>query len=182
MKEKGSIYMNPTNKQQLFIVTGASGVGKSAACEVLFQKEQDYIVLESDILWDSRFDGDPDGGYREFRELWMTMCANISQIGKPCVLCGCAEPRHFELRDARHYFADIHYLSVVCREEVMRYRMKELRGINDENWINGSVFFNNWLIENADKTEPHMTLVDNSDLSITECAEKIHEWIAERMR
>jgi hypothetical protein len=173
--------MNPTNKQPLFIVSGASGVGKSAACEVLFQKEKDYIMLESDILWDSRFDGDPDDGYRAYRELWMTMCANISQIGKPCVLCGCGEPRHFEVCDARRYFTDIHYLAIVCNEDVLRQRMENMRGISDENWMDSSVFFNNWIIENADKTEPTMTLVDNSALSIEECAEQIHAWIMARM-
>ena len=38
--------MLPTNKQPLFIISGASGVGKSTLCEQLFQKEKDYIVPE----------------------------------------------------------------------------------------------------------------------------------------
>jgi hypothetical protein len=59
--------------------------------------------------------------------------------------------------------------------------MENMRGISDENWMDSSVFFNNWIIENADKTEPAMTLVDNTTLSIEECAEKIHAWIMERM-
>ena len=45
--------MNPTKNQPLFIITGASGVGKSTACEILFQNEKDYIVLESDIIWNN---------------------------------------------------------------------------------------------------------------------------------
>lgn len=32
--------MNPTKKQQLFIITGASCVGKSTLCEQLFLKEK----------------------------------------------------------------------------------------------------------------------------------------------
>ena len=43
--------MTPTKKLPLFIVAGANGVGKSSACEVLFKREADFIVLESDILW-----------------------------------------------------------------------------------------------------------------------------------
>ena len=35
--------MKPTNKQPLFIVTGASGVGKSALCEQLFLREKEYM-------------------------------------------------------------------------------------------------------------------------------------------
>lgn len=49
--KKGGKTMKPDKKFPLFIVTGASGVGKSTMCEILFKKETDYIVLESDILW-----------------------------------------------------------------------------------------------------------------------------------
>lgn len=47
--------MIPTRKNKLFIISGASCVGKSTACEVLFKKEKDYIVMESDLLWDERY-------------------------------------------------------------------------------------------------------------------------------
>ncbi|MDR2505854.1 MAG: AAA family ATPase [Oscillospiraceae bacterium] len=172
--------MIPTKKQPLFIVSGASGVGKSCACEVLFQRETDYVVLESDILWNNIFDGDPDDGYRAYRELWLTMCANISQIGKPCVLCGCGEPRHFEVCGARKYFTDIYYLAIVCSDDVMERRMREGRGINDKNRIASSLHFNRWLQENGEKTEPSMTLLDNSDLTPEETAQQIEKWIIEK--
>jgi hypothetical protein len=164
--------MNPTNKQQLFIITGANGVGKSSACEVLFQKEKDYIIRGSDVFWKAPFYANVTG--REFSELRMTACAHISQVGMPCVWYGCTEPSHSEECNARRYFTDVHYLAIVCRDEVLLNRMKQLPGINDE--VN-SLFFNKYLIKNANKTKPHMTLLDNSDLSIKECAEKIHEWI-----
>ena len=43
--------MKPTKKQPLFIVTGASCVGKSTLCNKLFINEKEYIVMESDLLW-----------------------------------------------------------------------------------------------------------------------------------
>jgi len=173
--------MTPTKKQPLFIVTGASGVGKSSACEVLFRQEKDYIVLESDILWNDVYNGDPDDGYRAYREVWLNMCANISQIGKPCVLCGCGEPRHFEVCDARKYFTAIHYVAVVCRDDVLERRMREGRGISDESWIQGSQSFNQWLWGNSDQTDPPMQLIDGSDLTPEETAAQIDNWIMERM-
>ena len=174
--------MTPTNKQPLFIVTGASGVGKSSACDALFQRETEYLMLESDILWNPVYDGPPDEGYRAYREVWLNMCANISQIGKPCVLCGCAEPRHFEACDARKFFTEIYYAAVVCNDDDLERRMREGRGITDENWINGSKSFNRWLWENADKTAPKMALIDGSDIGIVETAAKIDRWIMKRMR
>lgn len=53
--KKGGKPMKPDKKFPLFIVSGASGVGKSTMCEILFKKETDYIVLESDILWQEVF-------------------------------------------------------------------------------------------------------------------------------
>jgi len=173
--------MTPTVKQPLFIVTGASGVGKSSACEVLFKQEKDYIVLESDILWNPVYDGPPDDGYRAYREVWLNMCANVSQIGKPCVLCGCCEPRHFEVCDARKFFTVLHYAAVVCRNDILEHRMRVGRGIADDNWIHGSQFFNQWLIENAEQTEPPMTLVDSSDLTPEKAAIQLDRWIRERI-
>lgn len=40
-----------TKKQPLFIVIGASRVGKSTLCNELFINEKEYIVMESDLLW-----------------------------------------------------------------------------------------------------------------------------------
>lgn len=55
--------MEPTRKEKLFIITGASGVGKSTASEILFQKEKDYIVMESDLLWSDHYNS-PEDNYR----------------------------------------------------------------------------------------------------------------------
>jgi len=40
-----------TSKQPLFIITGASCVCKSIICNELFAKGKNYIVMESDLLW-----------------------------------------------------------------------------------------------------------------------------------
>ncbi|MBO5256203.1 MAG: AAA family ATPase, partial [Clostridia bacterium] len=108
--------MTPTNKQPLFIVTGASGVGKSTTCEELFKNEagKPYLVLESDLLWDEDLYDTPEDNYRAFRSIWMHICANVSQCGKPVVLCGCALPEQFESLPEREFFTEIHYLAVVC--------------------------------------------------------------------
>ena len=47
---KGGMGMTPTKKLPLFLVSGASCVGKTSLCEELFRSETDYIVLESDLI------------------------------------------------------------------------------------------------------------------------------------
>lgn len=172
--------VNPTKKLPLFIVSGASCAGKSTACRVLFQKEVDYIVLESDLLWNKIYDT-PEDNYREYRSRWMNVCANISQIGKPVVLCGCGVPDSFESVPERQLFTTVHYLAIVSESEVFEKRMREGRNVDDGNWIKSSLDFNEWLKKNADKTTPKMKLVDNTNLTPEETAEQIDIWIRERL-
>jgi adenylate kinase len=169
-------YSQEMKRMPLFIITGASGVGKTTISAQLFQKEKDYMVMESDILWDDSFNV-PENNYREYRELWLRMCKNISQIGKPVVLCGCAVPEQFENCLERRYFSEIHYIAIVCAEDILYKRLTEYRGYEDQGYIKVSVDFNAWLKENADKTQPGIQLLDNSNLTVDEAAEIVEEWI-----
>lgn len=172
--------MTPTKKQPLFLVTGASCAGKSTACEELFRTEKDCIVLESDLLWNPIFDT-PEDGYRAYRRLWMRLCANIAQIGKPVVLCGCAVPEHFDKQPERTLFTDIHFLAVVCSDACLEERMRVGRGVTDENWVKSSLDFNRWLKENAAKTSPPVTLLDTTERTPADAARDILRWITERL-
>lgn len=168
--------MIPTKKLPLFVVSGASCAGKSTACNILFQAEQDYIVMESDLLWNDLFNT-PEDNYYEYRRLWSRVAANISQIGKPVVLCGCGIPEQFENIPERELFTEIHYAAVVSDNKIFENRMREGRNVTDENWIKSSLSFNTWLKENATTTKPSMTLIDNSNLTPNQTAEQIDIWI-----
>lgn len=168
--------MEPTRKNKLFIITGASCIGKSTVCEILFKNEKDYIIMESDLLWSDVYNT-PENNYKAYRELWMRVCSNISQIGMPVVLCGCATPEQFEVCYARKYFSEIIYIAIVAEKEVLIKRMKYGRNVTDENWIKSSEQFNEWLKNNATKTTPNIILVDNTHMSLEETAKKIDEII-----
>lgn len=172
--------MNPTKKLPLFIVSGASCAGKSTACSLLFQKEEDYIVMESDLLWNEMYNT-PEDNYRQYRSMWMRVSANIAQIGKPVVLCGCGTPEQFENLPERELFTTIHYLAVVSDSDVFEKRMREGRKVTDEGWIKSSLHFNEWLKKNADKTKPNITLVDNSKITPEETSQQIDAWIRKNL-
>lgn len=170
--------MIPSNKQPLFIITGASGAGKSTTCELLFQNETEYIVMESDLLWHDMYNT-PEDNYRKYRELWLRVCANISQIGKPVILCGCVTPEQFNVCNEKVLFTGIYYLAIVCDDEVLQRRMTEGRKINDTNWIQSSMDFNCWLKNNA--AENNINLLDTSRLLPEQAAAETNKWIMERM-
>jgi adenylate kinase family enzyme len=163
----------------LFILTGASGVGKSTVSLDLAAKIKDVVVMESDILWREQFD-QPETNYREYREIWLRLCKNISQAGKPVVLCGTGEPTQFEECLQRRYFSELHYMALVCDDQILVSRLcnrPTWRTKIEDRVIKEQVAFNRWLLNSAPHTKPPMSLLDTSELTIDETVEKVERWI-----
>jgi len=170
-------YQHKFVRLPLFVLTGASGVGKTATCLALAAKTTNFVVMESDILWRKEFN-QADTGYRDYRETWLRVCKNISQAGKPVILCGAGIPAQFEECVERRYFSDIHYLALVCDDEVLASRLRNRpawRGASAE-YIDTHVEFNRWLKANAQSTQPPMTLLDTSKIAVSETVEQVEQW------
>lgn len=167
----------------LFVITGASGVGKTTVCLHLAQRTRECIFMESDILWMPAFN-QPEDDYRVYRNMWLRVAKNIHQAGRSVVLCGSATPQQFEACVERRYLADIHYLALVCDEGEMVQRLEarpSWRGSASAEFIERMVAFNGWLRDHAASTAPPMTLLDTTDLSIAAAAEQALDWIRARL-
>ena len=176
-------YQHKFIRLPLFVLTGASGVGKTTTCLALAAWTMDFVVMESDILWRDEFNK-PDTGYSDYRETWLRVCKNISQAGKPVILCGAGIPSQFEQCVERRYFSDIHYLALVCEDEVLASRLRSRpawRGASAE-YIDRHVEFNRWLTANATSTLPPMSVIDTSRIIVTECAERVEQWASQYTR
>lgn len=163
----------------LFILTGASGVGKSTVCRELAARMKDVVVMESDILWREEFDK-PETNYSDYRETWLRICKNISQAGRPVVLCGVGVPTQFEQCLERRYFSALHYLALICDDQILAARLGKRptwRGYFNDEQIEEQVVFNRWLVNNAQITEPPMTLLDTSEIGVEETVAKVDRWI-----
>lgn len=167
----------------LFLVSGASGSGKSAVCLELGSKLKDVVVLEGDVLWRKEFDK-PEDDYREFWDVWLRLCVDISQSGRPVVLFASARPAQLEERPARRYFSEIHYLALVCDDEALVERLHgrpKLRDSSKEENIEKHVKWNRWLRENALSTNPPMAVVNTSGVSVQDAANQVAEWVCDRI-
>ncbi len=166
-------------KYPLFILFGASGSGKSTIIKQLIGKQSLVIALDGDLLWRKEFNT-PENGYREFRDLWLKVCRNISQGGKPVLLSQCGEPVNFESSMERQHFSKIHYLALVCDNNELRKRLIQRpakRGCGGEEYIREHQIYNAWLKENITKTSPNMDLIDTTSLSIEDVVSKVMEWL-----
>jgi len=165
----------------LFLVGGASGVGKSAVCRFLLGKTPDIILLEGDLLWREEFVR-PDVQYRDFFETWLRLCKSISLSGHSVVLfcAGAAVPENIESCVERRYFSKVHYLALICEEYELERRLMarpDWRGSADREFLEKQKQFNQWLIENARMTKSQIDLVNTTRQSVEETADEVLAWI-----
>lgn len=173
----GSAY--PFLRLPLFVVSGASGTGKTAALLALAQRDRACVHLESDILWRSEFNR-PDADYRDYRNMWLRVCKNIGQAGRPVVLYGSVTPDQFEACPERRYIGPIHTLALVCDSDVLAERLHSRpawRGTSSADFIESMQRFNAWFQQNAASCQPAISLFDTTKASLEESCTALLGWI-----
>ncbi len=166
----------------LFVVTGASGAGKTDACRLLTHTLPACVVLESDILWGA-IDTSGDDRFERYWDAWLRLIVNIHQAGKPVVLCGTAVPSLLDSRPAQAYLAGTHYLALTCDDMELERRLRARpvwRGCDDA-FIAGQVTFNQWFRSGIDLDQPPITLLDTTRITVEESAEVVRCWVRDRL-
>ena len=165
-------HVAPFVRRPVFFLSGASGVGKSTAAHVLFEKHTEYMTMECDILWGPHFNT-PEDDYAAFRDTWLRLAANCAQYGKSSLLCGCITPEQVKKRWRSRYFSAAHYIAITVSDEELLRRMRR-RGF-EEAHMRSSMEFNRWIREHGE--EHGMVVLDATCLTAEETAEKVHAWI-----
>lgn len=169
-------------RQPLLVVSGASGAGKSTAAQQLLGKLKQVVLLDVDILWRPEFDT-PETQYRDFFETWLRMAKNIGQSGRPVVLfgAGVGVPENLEPCVERRYFSAVHYLALVCDDELLAERLRgrpAWRESSDEAFVAGQLSFNRWFKTEAHDLTPAMERVDTTGIAAEETTRRVAQWIA----
>ena len=163
----------------LFILTGTSGVGKTAVVSELRRLLPGWEIFETDILWDS------GGDWRVQQCNWLRVAHSIAQSGRPTLLCGTLLPEHVDACDHRDYFSRIHYLALHCDDATRDARLRARpawRGVTEE-LIAEYGKCARWLVENAETAfDPPLVILDTADASVAETARQIQDWALERWR
>jgi len=139
--------------------------------------------LESDILWRSEF-ATPDDNYRSYRNMWLRVAKNVAQAGRPVVLCGTALPDQFEACPERRYFTGLHYLALVCDDALLAARLQARpawRGAGGAAFVNNMTAFNRWIKANAAITQPPMTLLNTTTISVEQSVAEVAAWVRNRL-
>jgi uncharacterized protein YukE len=176
-------HKHPFRQLPLLMVSGASGAGKSSVCQALLGTMESVIQLDGDIIWRAEFDT-PGDNYRDYFETWLRLAKNISQSGRPVVSfgAGMGVPANIDPCIERRYFSTIHYLALVCDNEVLTQRLKARpawRGSGEEAFIARQIQFNQWFKE---KGNPFASLIDTTNLTLETTAEQVKSWILEKVK
>ena len=172
-------YAHPFLQLPLFLLTGPSGVGKTTVCLQLLPLVRECVILDSDILW-GVVPATAEHNYQDYRNVWLWVAKNVSQSGRPVVLCGTAIPDQFETCPERLYFSTLHSFALVCDDRLLAERLKQRpawRHSGSARQIETMIHFNHWLKEHASTTHPPMILLDTSHRSIPETVSEVAQWI-----
>jgi len=159
------------NKLPLFIVTGASGSGKTYAVQELRKIMPDFDVFDPDNLVE--FIGHD---WEKMRNIWLRVARNIAQSGRMTIICGTMMPWDIEKCVDFPYFKHVYYLNLHCDEATREQRLRE-RNWSDE-MIQDHKDFANALLDIADKNfNPPMPTIDTTKKDVTVIASQIKEWV-----
>lgn len=176
-------YGHAFRRLSLFILTGASGTGKTAVCLRLPEALPECVALECDVLWQPEFAQDGDG-YRRFRNTWLRVAKNVAQAGRPVLLSGSAIPSQYEACPERRYFGQSHYLALVCDSDELTRRLvgrPAWRQCSHRQAIERMLAFNQWFMDNADRTDPPMSLLDTTWLPVERIVLSVVTWVRSKL-
>lgn len=159
------------NKLPLFIVTGASGSGKTFVIDELRKIMPEFDIFDPDNLVE--FIGHD---WEKVRNIWLRVARNVAYSGRMTVICGTMMPWDIEKCADYDCFEHVYYLNLHCDEEARELRLRERSW--SEDMIREHIQFANWLVENADKAyTPPMPTVDTTGTDVREVALQIKRWI-----
>ncbi len=164
----------------LFILTGCSGVGKTTTGQELIKRDNNFIVLDADFLYNI-MPHETDEDYKNWVEQIMSLSKNIMQGGKPLLWTMAGALEYFETTYNRRFFTDVHFLALVCSTDALEKRMREGRHITDSNWINSSIDYNSWFKEQGIISNKKVDTYDITDKSVAEVADYVAQWVESRL-
>jgi hypothetical protein len=152
----------------LFVVTGASGTGKSTITEPLRARLPNCEVLETDLILHVA-----ELGWETWRNTWMLVAYGLSLNGRSTVLCGSFLPEHLEGLPARPLVGPVHFCNLDCSDNVLADRLRDRpqwREWNEDRVLEHQRFA-------ADLRARIQPSYDTSVLSIHETADAVASWV-----
>jgi hypothetical protein len=153
----------------LFVVTGASGTGKSTITEPLRSLLPGCLVFETDVILHVAA-----LGWDNWRNTWLQLAHAVALGGQVTVLTGSLTPDQLERLPARKLIGPIHFALLDCPDDILADRLRARpawRASSSEETIIEHQRFAAWL-------RAHITpSFDTSTISAAEVADRVAAWV-----
>jgi 2-phosphoglycerate kinase len=165
----------------LFAISGATGVGKSTTCKRLAAALRQCNVLDADLWWRTEYWDDPESTAWMYA-MHLNVAAYLNRSGRPTIIGGAVHPPRWERIPERASVSTIHYLALVADPGEHERRLIARGGTGpDDPHFEAYFEFNRWLVANAERTEPPMTLLDTTRQRPDETASAARAWVLARL-
>lgn len=157
----------------LFVVTGASGAGKTTVTASLRSRLPGCDVFEIDATLQVAA-----LGWEVWRNTWLRVVHEVALNGRVSVLCGSLQPDQLEHLPARRLIGPVHCCVLDCPDAVRASRLRARpawRGTSSEAAIAEHQRYAAWLRANIDPC------FDTSRLTPEQTADQIATWIRVQM-
>lgn len=163
-------------KLPLFVVTGASGVGKTTTVQALQAKSREFVCMDNDMLY-NLLPHETAADFLAETEQLQIFSRNIMQCGKPAVWSRAGNIDLLAETYGARFFSGIFVLALVCSEQELRRRMTEGRSIADPGWLQSSVDYNRYFMEHDRIGSVTFDRLDIGALSTAESALRVESWL-----
>lgn len=130
-------------KLPIFFLTGCSGIGKTTTGKELQKIVSDYVIIDADMFSNIMHPQNDDEYYHMIAQIYH-LTKNINQSGKMVVWTMAGNIDKLYHTYGAKYFSVINVLALTATADEVRKRMKEGRKIEDADWIQGSVDYNEY--------------------------------------
>lgn len=156
----------------LWIVTGASGVGKTTVVAALRALLSDWEIFDTDIIHAA--------DWQQHRSNWLRLAHAIAQNGRYTLLCGTMLPQDMDRCDHRAFFSQIYYLNLHCDDTTRNARLlarPTWRQCDTPAFLERHRQFAQWLLDHAATDfDPPLLTVDTTHATPLETAQQIQRW------
>ena len=164
----------PAILRPLFVVTGASGSGKSTVFPLVVDRLAGHcIVFDGDWLIDPLSQATPDGrvDWPAFRDTWLHVAHGVAQNGVATLLFAPFFPEQLDELPGRTWIGDVHYLVLDCSDQERLRRIEARPPWRNRDIEPEQTDFAHWLRTNL------APVLDTSILSPAEVADGIAVWV-----
>lgn len=167
-------------KLPLFVVTGASGVGKSTTVQALQGRSRDFVCLDSDLFYNIMPHETPED-YMAQTEAMTVFARDVMQCGRPTVWARAGNIDMLDKAYGTRFFSGVKVLALVCSESELRRRMTEGRGIADPGWVQSSIDYNRYFMEHDSIGDVQYDALDISGLTADRAARELERWALSKL-